>query len=70
MLCDVWILRREQFLLLAPCELKARAKRERERERDPSFDLSLRVLFKRTRDRISFESDERRYANDMIDNLV
>lgn len=54
MLCDVWILRREQFLLLAgaSCEVKARAKR------DPSFDLSLRVVFKRTRDRISFKSDE------------
>lgn len=27
-------------------------------ERDPSFDLSLRALFERTRDRISFKSDE------------
>lgn len=50
--CDVWILRRVQFLLLVGASCEVQAKREF------SFNLSLGALFERTRDRISFKSDE------------
>lgn len=68
MLCDVWILRREQFLLLAgaSCEVKTR-----DEERNLPRLIYHSEYFLRGLEIVSrLRAMKRRYTNDMIDSLV